>query len=134
VIFNHPNYAKLLRWAKEQLEVVFNMVITRMEREHHYWTHVVDGVRMSCDDPRTEGRAKEISETCSELSGFCYWLKLDGMSVFVPYSEEQRAKDIESGRLTGETLEALMSVRRDVVHVFKPMSYSRTKFEIVRSK
>lgn len=110
-ILKNATYQKLPRWAKEKIDTAFNIYYNILESTL-IWTHVLDGKRIIYSDPAADNRAKDIHDQNVELSkqgkansAFCHAFALpDSRLILVPFRDEDRKLEIESGRLTEEDI------------------------------
>jgi len=114
--WENPHWAKFPQWAKEQFSTSFDMYLSKVEHQL-VWTHVLDGERVCCDDKRTQGRAREICEQMDALkaegkanSAFCYAYSVSGRLVLLPFREDDRILELESGRLTDFDIQSVITV------------------------
>jgi len=110
-VYKNENYKKLQQWAKREVTEFFDLMMRKVETSLA-WTHVLNGQRVLGRTKLTGDNARLVSEEHDALiaagkvgSAFCYaYRKPEGKLMFLPFREEDRQKELESGRLTKEDL------------------------------
>lgn len=123
-IFSHPRYKKLTRADVAELSAVFDVILEQLQAKL-FWTHVLDGKRVLTHDPVTKDRAIEVYEQGVALeqagkaaSAYCYAFKLpDDRLMLVPFREDDREKELESGRITEHELNLIYDQKTVVLPV-----------------
>ena len=114
-IWQTDNYKRLPNWAHEQIRAARTVYDLFFEK-NLVWTHVLDGERIWCDDPKTKGRAIDISNQMQNTSDFAFAVKIitdKQRIVFVPRTEIIRVKDIETGRLNSVDIDRIIDPHRN---------------------
>jgi hypothetical protein len=110
-VFGHVRWKLLPRWAHERVNTIFGLIIEDHQQHKIFWTHVLDGKRYLSHDKALDQRHGDIHEQETALddhfSAHCYaYLLPDRRIVFIPWTQEERDKEIASGRLTQEDVQA----------------------------
>lgn len=117
-IYNHVRYSRLPNWAKERITGYWEAVYKRHDRKL-VWTHVIRGHRLPYNDPSITETPREISEA-ETYSDFAYLAKINGRLVAIPFREESRLRDINSGILTQNDIDTIISPGKNSVELLVP--------------
>ena len=100
-LYESNTYKRLPRWAKSEVKGHFEALYNCQVDQHLFWTHVLDGERVLTHDRRLNDRHGELD---SSLSYHCYAVEIDGIVRLVPQRAVDRARELETPRLTQAVL------------------------------
>lgn len=100
-VYDNPGYKKITERDRGEIEGAWKLVRNQHENKL-FWTHVLDGRRVVTHDTCLEGRYQELD---TSESYHCYLFGLirpgqERVLVYIPYRQEDRDREIASGRLT----------------------------------
>lgn len=80
-------YQSLPRWAKGEVDGAFDVLMRLHYRNALIWTVMLDGERMTTDDPKLQDRWQDVQEGKG-----CY-AYIDSESNFIPFREKDRTQN-----------------------------------------
>lgn len=106
-IYNDSQYKTLPDWAGK----VFFFAESQMFhvwQSKHIWTHLYQNERINCHNKKIT----DYSLIDCDLSYHCYGFYINDKVVYLPINEDDRQKEIQSGRINQETVDLISKNHR----------------------